>query len=183
MAFIEDPQTGLKANVSGKKGDAHLLTEAIDIDFIAHNSQEDELTFAWISDFYNYCAADTILLVQNTDSDRALKIHKMTTWTDTSSRLTVHTTDSASLTPAGTTVTGVNLNRTSGKTALATAIRDETANVQGNIIGEFYAEANKTNDWDFDDAVILGNGQSIAADLVTAGTGAIVAFYGFYEVI
>jgi hypothetical protein len=181
--FIRDPASGIGAAVRGSGGNAHLLTEAIDIDFIAHNSREDELSFVWVSTTYDYDAADTILLVQNTDSDRDLYLHKATWHGDAASTITFHTTDGTALTPAGTAITGINLNRKSGKVALATAIRDETNNTQGNVIGSFKVEANKWDDWDFDDTIILGNGQSVAADIVTNGAAAVVAFYGFYQEI
>jgi hypothetical protein len=177
-SIIRDPVTGDAARVTSN-GEQRSLS--IDFDLIAHISAVNELAFTWHNANYDYDAADTILLLQNTDAERDLKIHKMTMWTDTASRMTVHTTDGNALTPTGTAIVAVNSNRKSGKPASAIAKGDETANTQGNIIAELYAEADKSNDWDFDDAIILGNGQSIAVDLVTAGTGAIAGFWGFFE--
>ena len=179
--IIRNPITGDGVSTTGSGTDVHLLVEAIDIDFIAHASDEDELAFVWVSTTYNYCAADTILLVQNTSSTLDLFIHKATWHGDTASTITFHTTDGTTLTPAGTVITGINLNRKSGKSAAADARRDETANTQGNVIGSFKVEVNKWDDWDFDDTVILGNGDSLAADIVTDGGAAVVAFYGFYK--
>lgn len=177
---IRDPSDGTGAAVRGKGVNAHLLVEAIDFDLIAHVSAIDRLAFVWVSTTYDYAAADTILLVQNTDTDRDLKIHKMTWHGDAASTITVHCTDGAELTPSGTAIVGVNMNRKSGKTASAIAKRTETANVQGNVIGSFKVEVDKWDEWDFDDVVILGTGDSIAADIVTDGAAAVVAFYGFF---
>jgi hypothetical protein len=179
--ILVDPITGFAVRVGGEPPHTYLNVEATDLALIGHISMQDELAFVWANATYDTDAADTVLLVKNTDADRDLYIHKYTIWTDTATRVTVHTTNGVAFTPTGTAVTGVNTNRKSGKTASATAIGDETANTQGNIVGEFYAEANKTNHYDFDDIIVLGNGNSIGADIVTAGTGAIVAFYGFYR--
>lgn len=179
MAIIQDPSTGLAARVIDTSHSA-LVVRATDIDYITHISEDDESAYSWTSATYDTDAGDTLLLVKNTNASALLHIHKVDIWTDTASRVTFHTTDGASFTPTGTAVTGVNLNRASGKVASATAKADETGNTQGNIVLASYAEANKTNDWDFDDAIVLGNGDLFAVDLVTAGTGATVTFTGFY---
>ena len=158
-----------------------LYTLAVDPSLIAGVSAVTKLTFSWSSVTYDTDAGDTILLVQNNDADRDLKIHTMFLWVDTATIATIHTTDGAALTPTGTSITATNWNRKSDNTASATAKGDETNNTQGGIIIPFYAEANKNNNIDFDDAPILGNGDSIAVDITTAGTAAIACFVGFYQ--
>ena len=70
-------------------------------------SRELGEAYSWSNVPYNYAAGDTILLVENTSSTgQNLYIDQIWCHSDTTTRVTVHATNEAALTHAGTSVTG-----------------------------------------------------------------------------
>lgn len=180
-AVIRDPSTGLAANVTNVHETGHLFMRAMSSPAIQHISRHGELAFSWTSTDYDYDAGDTILLVQNTSSTSTLYITDIYMYTDTATLATIHATDGATFTLAGTSITGVNLNRKSGKVADASAFRDETGNTQGSVILNVRLGTNAMNHVTFEGALALGNANEVAVDYVTAGTAAVVTILGYYE--
>lgn len=138
--------------------------------------------YSWTNATYDYSAADTILLVRNDSSSQNLIIDRIIMSSDTATYVTIHC-PTVAFTGAGTVVTGVNLNRTSGKTALASAWANETGNTQGVVIQRpSIAVAN--TDYSIDIAeggIVLGNGQSLGVDYITNGAACRVTIYGYFE--
>jgi len=140
--------------------------------------------YAWTNATYDPDAHDTILGVQNTSTTRDLHIQKAWVNSDTASQFVVHT--SSGVTMAGTAVTGVNLNRASGRIAQATAKADETGNgAQGaGYPGFLFADllaANTAKTMEIGGAISIPYGHVIGVDLTTAATGAAVTIYGWFD--
>lgn len=141
-------------------------------------SEKGGLAFSWSNVTYNYTAADTILLVKNT-SPKKLHITEVSISGDTTSEWIIHCP--TGVTPAGTAVTGVNLNRDSGNVAEATAKGDETDNTQANIVWHGNVLANTTHEIEFQGALVLASADSIGVDVVTVGAAAYVTIIGYYD--
>ena len=155
-----------------------LRTYAMTESHAASESFKFGNAYTWTAS-YNAGAADTILWLRNDNTDNYLLIDKVlvansSTWTE----YTIHSP--ANLTPAGTTVVGINLNRQIGKTALATAVRDETNNVQANVIASGVIKGGAAI-MPMDGILVLGHHDCIAVDFVSASTIAAVTFRGFFH--
>lgn len=162
--------------------DHHLLVKASTETEFEHVSEDEGLSFAWSVVALDIGAAGTILLVQNDDSDKNLHINRVSFSSDLATELDIHLTDEAVLTPAGTAVVGVCLNRAAPKVAEAIAKSNETNNVQGNIIWANRILADTVVTVDFGGAVILRKGQSVAVDITTASTSLINCnIMGYYD--
>ena len=102
---------------------------------LLHSSVVDAGAYSWSNVTYDYDADDTILAVQNDSTTHKLHIDQIWCHANATTRVIVHTTSENGFTMAGTSVTGVNFNRTvTPPVALATAFADETGNTQGNIL-------------------------------------------------
>ena len=149
---------------------------------LLHSSIADGLAYSWSNATYNYDAADTILAVQNTSTTHNLHIDQIWCHGDTTTRVIVHATSEDGFTIAGTTVTGVNLNRASSNTAAATARADETGNTQGNIIWAGSIPADNATPVAIGLGVILDLNDAIAVDFTDDGGEALVTIIGHYEI-
>ena len=114
--LIEDGKgTGRKAQVNS---DNQLTTfSVVETEFLSVNVN-DEMAFVWDFPAYNYAAADTVMWLRN-DSNLDLHIHHIYLYSDTATVLSLH--KPSNVTPAGTLITGCNINLTSGTIAEATA--------------------------------------------------------------
>lgn len=148
---------------------------------LAANSDKVSRSFSWSNATYNYSAADTILLVQNSASARNLIVDQIWCHSDTTTRVIIHATNEASLTHSGTSVTGVNLNRASSNTAEATATADEVNNVQGNILFAGSISSDSSAPMLVNAGIILDLNDIIAVDFVDVGGEALVTIHGHYE--
>ena len=176
---IEDGTgTGFKAKV---ESDNALLVDAHTIPRTAFVSESDGQSYAWISTDAT-AAAEESISVQNTSDDKNLHIQKVIF---AGVEATVHAVLLVTGgTPAGTVITGVNLNKASSNTAAATAFGDNavTGSVVGDIIAQAYHQAVGSVTIDFDGSVILGQDDTIAVRTI-AGTAGIVyvTIIGFYD--
>jgi hypothetical protein len=138
--------------------------------------------YAWTNVGYASAGDDTILLVRNDDDARNLVISAVIVTAEIATLTTLHLPANPS-TPAGTTVSAVNLNRGAPKTAVASAWADETANAQANVIGEMYVAATETKPFALPaGAVVLSYLGCIAVDFVTAQTTLEhVTIIGYFE--
>lgn len=146
----------------------------------------DGRAFSWASLTKDATAHDTVLGLKNNSPTDVLKIHKMIVTTDNGSQIQVFT--AAGITMAGTTaVVGVNLNRSSGRAANATAFTDETGNTEqgsgyaGKILTQVII-ADTVTEIMFDGAIALVGGQMVGVDMTTASTsGTTVTIIGWFE--
>ena len=144
----------------------------------SHESEAHGNCYSW-THAYNYDAADTILWLRNDHTSLNLIIDKIIVAGDTATQFTVHSP--ADTIAAGTAVTGVNLNRGSGKVALATAKGDETGNTQANEIANGFIGANGSAVLPLEGTIILGYLDELAVDIVTAGTMGAVTIRAYYH--
>jgi hypothetical protein len=148
---------------------------------LLHSSVVDGQAYSWTNATYNYDAADTILAVQNTSTTHNLHIDQIWCHGDTTTRVIVNATSEDGFTIAGTSVTGVNLNRSSSNVAAATAKADETGNTQGNIIWAGSIPADNATPVAIGLGVILDLNDAIAVDFTDDGGEALVTIIGHYE--
>jgi len=146
----------------------------------------DGRAFSWASLTYDPEAHDTILGVENNSPTELLHMHQLIFTSDTASMIHVFTASGDDMT--GTAVTGVNLNRASGRVANATAKANETGNAEqaGSYAGKVLQKqvaANETVVIPLDGAVILGEDHNVGVDLTTAATAANATFIGWFEPI
>ena len=165
---------------AGVKADNRLQTSSVSISKLAHVSEEDGLAFSWTSTNYDYDAGDTILLIKNTGT-RHLHIQRAIFYSDTATMVVGHRPTATVTTPTGTATAGVNMNGTSNNAADATAITDESTNVQGAVLLNLYVPAGIPVQSDNEGAVILAQNQSFGFDFVTAGAAATITVLGYFE--
>ena len=140
-------------------------------------------SYSWTSVGYNMDAADTILAVRNTSSTKNLHITKVSLHSGLANVAEHHITQ-ASAALAGTVVTGVNLNFTSGNVAEADSRADETTNSsQGTIILNSALEAVIEYAINWDGALILGTNDSYGIDFTIDDTTSLprITICGYYE--
>ena len=172
---IRDPQTQTAMAVKEDGRARGFVTIEHEI---AYQSEEKGYAYSW-SGSYNAGAADTILWLRNDDTEKHLKIDTiLISGTSIRTEFTIHSPVNA--VPAGTTVTGVNLNRGAGRVAQATAVRDETNNTQANVLVSGTVSDN-TIPIELRGAVILDYLDCIAVDMVTATTIGAVTILGFFH--
>lgn len=178
MAIGLEGTDGAHTFKAGVNSEGELKVRSTSISVLEHSAEHDERAFTWTNLTYNYSAGDTILLVKNTSSSRELHITSVIASGDTATQVILHCP--ASITPAGTSVVGVNLNRKSGKTADAIAMADETANSLGPIIESVFMGVNAAVHTAGEAIIILGTNDQIAVDFVTVGAAALVTIIGYY---
>lgn len=183
MSFFTIVGAGVKRFGVRVREEGQIETFSTIVNEFENVSARNKLAFSWSMVPAILANADTLLLVQNTSPTLVLHIEEVIVSLDTDSLVQIHLTNRAALTPgAGTSVVGVCLNQTAPKVAPAIAFGDEQNNVQGNIIWnhEILADTNETIE--LHGAVLLGNGQSIAADVTSAQTIAGCTIFGFYAI-
>lgn len=180
--IIKDGSTGKTAEVDSSNRLKVFSTSESEMHEV---SKKDGLAFGWMTVTADINAADTALLVCNDDPDRDLHINRLYIWADVATTAKVHfPVYSASFT--GTTVTGVNFNRTSNKVALATAYADETANALAAATTFLTLHTNELatdqyGAWvEFSNAIILGYHDSIAIDIVAESAAFECSIWGYY---
>ena len=147
----------------------------------------DGRAFTWASLTYDPDGHDTILGVQNTSKTHLLKIKKIISTTDAAGLIQVFT--SVGITMSGTVlVVGVNLNRSSGRLAEATAYCDETVNAEqaGGYATKLLQKqiaADVPDVIDVDGAIVLPYSHEIGVDFTTAATAGNVTIWGWFEPI
>ena len=167
-------------NVLNVDVDGRAETTSVIQNSLEHYTDSGD-SWAWSNVTYDPDAADTIILVQNTHATKDLYISQIHFSSDTASEVIVHLTNGATFTPTGTAIVATNLNNNIGGIPFGTAVGDETANTQGNIIFHTKVLANVPNQFDMNNAVVLGNNQSIGVDLVAAATAAYATIWGYYK--
>ena len=144
----------------------------------------DGRAFAFTMVTYDPDAHDTIIGVQNTHPTKNLNIHRIYITSDTASQIQVFA--ASGVTMAGTAITGVNLNRGSGRLAQATAIADETDNGEQalsypTLLFRAVVAANVQFEHETNGGIVLPYGIMMGVDLTTAATGADGSIIGWYD--
>lgn len=165
-----------------------LLTRSIGITPIAEASLRGD-AFSWTAVTSDIDAGDTALVLRNTSDTKWLVISRAYVRVDVASQVKFHLPAAFTATP-GTVVVGVNLNTNFANTAPAQAWSDDDGVVfaAANTILTVYCP-NATNAQvttsigqhiDFQDAVILGHNESLAADVITEPGAIECTFVGYF---
>lgn len=148
-------------------------------------SRDDADSYSWTAVTENLPANGTALLVANDSTTKFLYIYSIYVWSDVATAIHIHVP--SYVTPAGTATVGVNLNRTSGKLAEATAKANETANVfaQANVLYTLHTNESATDQFavymEFNGSLILGYHNSVAVDIVEDSAAFNCTIVGFFE--
>jgi len=136
----------------------------------SYESETNHRCYSWTNaSAYAAGAADTVLLLKNTSSTLNLIIQDFYVQSSAATEFVIHSPTCD--TPTGTTIAGINLNRTSSLAADATCIQDETTNTQANVIYRGYVAANVAPfQMPEQGIIILGNNNCIAIDFMDAAT-------------
>lgn len=171
MADVNITNSGTEPFGVKVRQEGQIEAFATTVDEFENVSARDRNSFSWTIVPADFGAAETLLLVQNDNSNLHLHITEIDFQTDNTSVVRIHLTDRATLTPAGgTVVVGVCWNQTAPRVADALARSNETSNAIGNIIWDFPVAADTEVVVNMHGAVVLAKGQSIAVDLTTAST-------------
>ena len=177
MGFIEDGKgRGLRAEVNEEQ---ELVVKAVTISEFEQESQDNGNAYNWSSGIIDVDAgADTVLLVKNT-SDNPLFIESISIANGAlASAYTVHL-PTIEVTPAGTTVTGTNLNTASSNVAEATSKSKETNNTQGNIIFTRFMAVDRDEKIETR-GLILAKNKSVGVDVTEDTAESAVTIRGHY---
>ncbi len=179
MALIEDGKgRAYKAEVNAEQ---ELVVRAITEEEIEHASAVLGSAYSWDSTELDLVAGETFLMVKNEGIiplvlDRATinGSNVICFWTILIGSLTT--------TPAGTEVIGVNLNRGfSAKLADATAMSDETALADGDIVDRVKTPIDNTIQHDLH-GIILEKGHYVQFNQITESDSGSVILFGHFEV-
>lgn len=145
--------------------------------------------FSWNAVSANIDTTDCMLLVTNDSSTRLLVIDHAYVRGDIAGQIDFKLADMSGLTPTGTAVVGVNLNRISNSIADATAIADETQSAATTVFYTFYQHlkvnaAGTTSPMeriDFEGSIILGEDDAIGIDtILEPAAGFEATIIGYY---
>ena len=168
--------------------DSQLKTRSVMVTPL-HEASLSGNAFAWNAISANIDTTDCMLLVSNTSDSQNLVIDHCYVQGDIAGQIDFKLCDTTGLTLAGTAVTGVNLNRTSGKVAPASAFADETASPAATVFFTFYQHLNVNAQTttapitriNFDSAIILGKNQAIGIDtILEPAAGFEATIIGYY---
>lgn len=183
MPTVNDPNGQAQSvTEAGGKGRADVSARADAREYYV--SRDEGEAYSWRNATYNYTAADTILLVKNTHTTKALVISSITMAGDSATEVLVHI-PTAEVTPTGTEVTGLNRNGNSSNVAAATAKGNETNNssppAAATIDFSTRIGADAPYHYETHDTLRLAQNQSVGVDFVTVGAAADVTITGYYE--
>jgi hypothetical protein len=174
--LIEDGKgKGYKAEVNEKNQlQIHSITDVA----IAEASETSGDAYAWTASA-DIDATDSILWLRNDSTTQNLIIDTISVSSDAAGSWFIYCPEN--VTPDGTTVTGVNLNRASSKVALATCKRDNTTAVLANYIFYGHNQAAQTVAVQLRGSVVLGYLDCIAVDITTEPVLAQCTILGYYH--
>ena len=181
MSQIEDGKgRGFRAEVNDEN---ELVVRAITAKEIEHTSGTLGDAYTWYTGILNLDAGDTFLYLRNDNTSLPLIIDKII-FNGSNVICNWQVAIGAAVTaPAGTTVTGANLNeQLSSRAARATGLSDETAVAQGNIVFDVWTPITNTLIVPTD-GLILGTDNYLQIDQVTASTSGSVIVFGYFEII
>jgi len=174
--FIEDGQGN--GNIAGVNGDGQLLASAITEPSYSNAAIDASELYAWTSQFTAGGAA-RVFYLKNTDPNKYLRINRVIASSTVAQLWDMNRITGG--TPAGTIITGVNTNFTSGKVAQALAYGD--AAVTGTLtvqrLNIAYATIFSAS---LDGSIILPVNTAIGISCSAAG-GIAIMVSGYYQPI
>jgi hypothetical protein len=174
--IIEDGRgSGRKAEVDSHN---HLKTHSVSELAIAEASEQDGDAYAWTASA-DIDATDSILWLRNDSTTQNLIIDTISISSDAAGSWFIYCPEN--VTPDGTTVTGVNLNRASSKVALATCKRDNTTAVLANYIFYGHNQVAETVVMQLRGALVLGYLDCVAIDITTEPALAQATILGYFH--
>ena len=162
---------GTKGVIAEVNDDKKLETRSVQISAL-HAASLKGNAFAWNAISSNLATTDCLILVSNTSDSQNLVIAHCYFEGDIVGQMDFKLCDTTGLTLAGTAIIGVNLNRTSGKIAPASAWAGETASPATTVFYTHYqtlpyaAVNGIMNKVDFESAIILGKNQAFGIDTI-----------------
>jgi len=171
--IIQDSATqrGMDVNPEGR-GNVESVIQTMP----SHWSEHEEETYTWTVS-YDYAINDNLLGLRNDHTSLLLRVCCIYLFSDTATGFQVFFP--ATIT-AGAAITGVNLNRTSGHVAQATALQAATA-VVANVLFNGRIPVNEGFHVDLQNAIILGLNDCIAVTFDTEGGDGRVVIWGFFK--
>ena len=144
-------------------------------------------SFSWTAVSTDLAATLNLMYLANNSTAKHLRIHKIYVWSDVSTQFKIWL-PSVYTAPNGTSVTGVNFNRTSGAVANATCTSGESTNtlvanrvittVRNNEVG-----TDQFGQWiDYGGSVVLGYHDSICVYGVADSAAFEVTILGYFHV-
>lgn len=169
-------------NLAGVTSNNKLRTYTTVETEASFESETNGECFTW-SAMYDYSAGDTIILIKNINTDKNLLIENISLNCNYATQAIIHSPSNVT-SPTGTAITGVNLNRTSGKTSLVTAIQDETSNTQGDVLFRIHVEAQSNSLFlPINGMVVLGFNDTLAIDYMSEGSACYATIVGYFHKI
>ena len=178
MAIIEDGTgSGRKAEVNAEN---ELVVRAITEAEIEHASGKLGSAYVWDSLEKDIDATDTMLFVKNTGDVPLILDRVAVNGSNVVCTWTYHI-GSATTTPTGTSVIGVNMNRKfASDLAEAIAFSDETAVSDGDLVGRVKTAIDETVKLDLTGFILL-KGHYVQFTQVTESTRGSVTLTGHFE--
>ncbi|MCP4262808.1 MAG: hypothetical protein GY774_35665 [Planctomycetes bacterium] len=146
---------------------------------ISHQSEVHEKAYSWTAS-KDIDATDCIIWLRNDSTTEDLIIQTIAISNDTAGTWFIYSPTGT--TADGDTITGVNLNRGSGKLAEATCRADATGTTPANYIHYGASQAYQEEIVELHGSVVLGYLDEIAVDLTTeAGVLGQATIIGYYH--
>jgi hypothetical protein len=180
--LIEDGTgNGYKAQVDDEN---RIRTLSHNVSFASHVSADEGKYYSWNFVSADLATAETVLMVCNNSTSESLLIDWIYIWGDAPCAYDIHFP--AYATWAGTAVTGVNWNASSGNSAEATAIGDETGQAtQGSILTTVMSNELTGDQFgiqlDISGKIVLGYHDAIAIDVVGAPAANECTIAGYFH--
>jgi hypothetical protein len=175
MLIDDGKGRGYKAEVDEHN---HLWAHAVAELAIADASEKNGDAYAWTASA-DIDATDSIIWLRNDSTTQNLIIDTISVSSDVAGSWFIYCPEN--VTPDGTTVTGVNLNRASSKVALATCKRDNTTAVLANYIFYGHNQAAQTVVMQLRGALVLGYLDCVAVDITTEPALAQCTILGYFH--
>ena len=174
--IIRDPATGMGMKVTEEgQGVVRSITESE----IEHASTQGN-SYSWDSTDLDIDITDTLLFVKNT-GDTPLILDRLVVNGSNVLQIYEINIGSDTTTPVGTTVTGVNLNRSfASKLAEVISLSDETAVADGDIVDRIKIAVNGHHIHDLT-GLILGKNHYVQINQEVEATSGSVILHGHFE--
>jgi len=135
--------------------------------------------YSWSNVSYDYVAANTVFCLENNHADKLLVVDRLHLYGDVATKVIVHLLTSVAV--DGTAISGVSLNRNSGRVPRATSTANETTNTAANVVVNFYiAAGGQSALLDLKGSVVLDNDTFLGVDYTTEGAVTNVTAFGHF---
>jgi hypothetical protein len=145
---------------------------------MTHSSEDEGDAYIWTAS-KDINTTDSIIWLRNDSTDKELMIQCISVNNNAAGSWFIYCPTGT--TADGDTITGVNMNRGSGKVALATCRADATGTTPANYVYYGASMASENVCVEFHGALILGYLDEIAVDITTEPTLAQATILGYYH--